>query len=187
MTRAVLVIDMHEFLVDGLWRGAELARRVGGIVGRAHRAGVPVLVPHQVGPPGGLCDPDRRGRGVSPLIGLEEGDRTVPKRATDSFWETGLADALRSLGADTLVVTGAATDYCIDATVRSAASHGFDVDLVADGHAPMAAGDPDSGLTAEQVIAHHNTVLTRAVHPGGTARLVHAVDALRPGGAAAER
>ncbi|MDA2812138.1 isochorismatase family protein [Nocardiopsis sp. RSe5-2] len=179
MTRALLVIDMHAFLVEGLWRGDGLARRIAGIVDRAHRQGVPVLVPHQVGPPGDLFDPALDGRGVSPLVGIRDEDRIIPKRATDSFWETGLDEALRSLGADTVVVTGAATDYCVDATVRSAATHGYDVDLVEDGHAPMAAGDPGAGLSPEQIIAHHNAVLSRAVHPGGTTRLVSAADALR--------
>lgn len=54
------------------------------------------------------------------------------------------------------MITGAATDYCVDATARSALSHGLDVILVSDGHAPAAESDPDSGLTAEQIIAHHN-------------------------------
>ncbi|WP_017622629.1 isochorismatase family protein, partial [Nocardiopsis chromatogenes] len=178
MAHALLVIDMHAFLVEGIWRGDELARRIGGIVARAHRDGVPVVVPHQVGPRGDLFDPAQDGRGVSPLVGLRDGDRIIPKRATDAFWETGLDAVLRSHGTDTAVVTGAATDYCVDATVRSAATHGFDVDLVEDGHAPMAAGDPDAGLAPEQIIAHHNAVLSRAVHPGGTTRLVGAADAL---------
>ena len=179
MAHALLVIDMHSFLVEGLWRGDGLARRVGGIVDRAHQVGVPVLVPHQVGPQGDLFDPALDGRDVSPLVGIRDGDRIIPKRATDAFWETGLDAVLRSLNADTVVVTGAATDYCVDATVRSAATHGFDVELVEDGHAPMAAGDPDAGLSPEQIIAHHNAVLSRAVHPGGTTRLVSASDALR--------
>ncbi|GAA1094174.1 isochorismatase family protein [Nocardiopsis composta] len=177
MGQALLIIDMHEFLVEGLWQGAETARRIGGIAERARGHGVPVLVLHQVDDdPGGLFAPERQGRGVSPLIGVRDGDRLIPKRATDSFYRTGLAEVLHDLGTDTLVVTGAATDYCVDATVRSAASHGFDVDLVADGHAPMSVGDPEAGLTPEQVVAHHNTVLSRAIHPGGKVRLVKAAE-----------
>ncbi|MDA2808844.1 isochorismatase family protein [Nocardiopsis suaedae] len=179
MAQALLVIDMHEFLVAGLWDGDGLARRIGGIVERAHLVGVPVLVPHQVGPQGDLFDPAQDGRGVSPLLGLQEEDRIIPKRATDAFWETDLDGVLRSLETATVVVTGAATDYCVDATVRSAASHGFDVELVEDGHAPMANGDPAAGLSPAQIVAHHNTVLAGAVHPGGTTRLVSAADALR--------
>ncbi|MEC3893222.1 isochorismatase family protein [Nocardiopsis sp. LDBS1602] len=179
MTHALLIIDMHTFLVEGLWRGEDLARRLGALASRAREVGVPVLVPHQVGPPGDPFDPDLPGREVSPLVGIGPEDRIVPKRATDSFWETGLADHLRSLGTDTVVVTGAATDYCVDTTVRSATSHGFAVELVSDGHAPMADGDPEAGIAPERIIAHHNSVLSQAIHPGGATRLVAADEALR--------
>lgn len=50
-------------------------------------------------------------------------------------------------------------------------SHGFDVVLVEDGHAPAEQGDPESGLTAEQIISRHNRILGAAVHPGGTVRV----------------
>jgi len=55
-------------------------------------------------------------------------------------------------------------------------ANGLDVDLVSDGHAPATAGDPDAGLTAEPVVAHHNTVLRHAIHPGKRLRLVAAAE-----------
>ncbi len=75
-----------------------------------------------------------------------------------------------------MIVTGVATDYRVDATTRSALSHNLNVILVSDGHAPGADGDPDAGLTPEQVIAHHNAVLSNAIHPGGHLRVVPAAE-----------
>lgn len=75
-----------------------------------------------------------------------------------------------------MVITGVATDYCVDATARSALSHGLDVVLVSDRHAPRADGDPDAGLTPQQVIDHHNAVLNNAIHPGGQLRLTPAAE-----------
>jgi len=74
-------------------------------------------------------------------------------------------------GVDTVVITGVATDYCVDATARSALSHGLHVVLVGDGHVPAAEGDPDAGLTPRQIVAHHNRVLGNAIHPGGQLRV----------------
>ena len=100
----------------------------------------------------------------------------VRKSATDSFYETELGDLLSERGITTVVVVGAATDFCVDATVRAAVSCGLNVDLVSDGHAPAAKGDPNANLTPEQIIAHHNRVLSKAIHPGGRVRLIKAAD-----------
>ena len=79
-------------------------------------------------------------------------------------------------GMDTVVITGVATDYCVDATARSALSHGLHVVLVGDGHVPAAEGDPDAGLTPRQIVAHHNRVLGNAIHPGGQLRVCPATE-----------
>lgn len=69
------------------------------------------------------------------------------------------------------------------ATARSAQSHGLDVVLVSDGHAPATAGDPEAGLTAEQVIDRHNRILSTAIHPSGTLRLLPAAGVVFVGSA----
>ncbi len=107
---------------------------------------------------------------------MQDSDLRVPKTATDSFFETNLADLLTERAISTLVIVGAASDYCVDATARSALSVGFDVDLLSDGHAPASNGDPDAGLTAEQIIERHNRVLSPEIHPGGCVRLIAADD-----------
>ena len=53
----------------------------------------------------------------------------------------------------------------------------MNVDLVSDGHAPAAKGDPDARMTPEQIVAHHNRVLSQAIHPGGRVRLIKDADA----------
>jgi hypothetical protein len=55
-------------------------------------------------------------------------------------------------------------------------SHGLDVVLVGDGHAPAADGDPDAGLSAEQIIDRHNRILSTAIHPGGALRVCLAAE-----------
>ena len=48
------------------------------------------------------------------------------------------------------------TQFCVDTTVRRAVSNGFDVVLVEDGHATSDFGV----LTADQIVAHHNRLLS---------------------------
>ena len=179
MGRPLLIIDMQEVLVPMIWRGEELADRVAGLVQSAREEpDVIVVGVQQTGPPGSRFDPETPGWQLSARLGIQDNDVRVRKSATDSFFRSDLGDLLKARDVDALVIAGVATDYCVDATARSALSRGFDVDLVSDGHAPAAVGDPDAGLTPEQIITHHNAVLSRAIHPGGRLCLVPAAEVL---------
>lgn len=147
MGSALLVVDVQVAFVPLIWRGEELVDRIASLVAAARAQGVPVIAVQQTGPAG-----------------------------TQLASGAGLADLLAARDVDTVVITGVATDYCVDATARSALSHGLDVVLVSDGHAPRADGDPDAGLTPQQVIDHHNAVLNNAIHPGGQLRLTPAAE-----------
>ncbi len=174
MNAALVIVDMQEILIPLVWRGAELADRISALARTARRNGVPVVAVQQIGASGTTFDPESPGTRLSARLGLEPTDVVVRKTATDAFYGTDLAALLVERDVDTVVLTGVATDYCVDATARSAQSHGLDVVLVGDGHAPAASGDPEAGLSAEQIIDRHNRILAQAVHPGGILRVLAA-------------
>lgn len=181
MKPALLIVDVQRALLPIVWRGEELADRIGALAVDARRHGVPVIALRQVGDAGTVFDPRSPGARLSERLGLGPDDVVIDKTATDSFYRTDLAAVLARRGVDTVVLTGVATDYCVDTTARSALSHGLDVVLVGDGHAPAADGDPAAGLTAEQVVARHHRLLTTAVHPGGAVRVRAAADVVFDG------
>lgn len=160
---------MQLALVPLLWRGEELVDRIALLAERVRERGAPVVAVQQTGPAGTSFDPVEPGWRLSPRLRLHDDDLRLRKSATDSFYGNDLAEVLTAREVDTVVIAGAATDYCVDATARSALSHGFDVVLVADGHAP--ARDGAAGLAPEAIIAHHNQILSQAIHPGGTLRV----------------
>ncbi len=59
---------------------------------------------------------------------------------------------------------------------RSAVSHRLDVELLSGGHSTT--NRAATGLTAMQIITHHNEILASAIHPGGQLRLVTCAEAL---------
>ncbi|MDT7786266.1 MAG: hypothetical protein QOF58_4685 [Pseudonocardiales bacterium] len=162
MRTALVVVDMQEVLIPVVWKGPELADRIADLADRARANGVKVIALQQVGGP--MFEPEAPGTRLAQRLRLQPADTVIRKTATDGFYRSDLAEALSE--ADTVVLTGVGTDYCVDATVRAAVSRGFDVILVEDGHSTVA--DPAAGLTAEQIIARHNRILSNAVHPGGT-------------------
>ncbi|PTY36953.1 hypothetical protein BGP77_06620 [Saccharospirillum sp. MSK14-1] len=85
---------------------------------------------------------------------VTDADLKVRKTQNDGFNKTELDARLQELGATNLVICGWATDFCVDTTVRSAVSRGFNVFIPSDGH--TVSNRPH--LSAEQVIEHHNWV-----------------------------
>ncbi|MBK1809762.1 cysteine hydrolase [Clostridium sp. YIM B02505] len=57
----------------------------------------------------------------------EEDDYIVKKHRFSGFYNTQLDDVLRSLGINTLVVTGIATNVCVESTVRDAFYRDYNV------------------------------------------------------------
>ena len=60
-----------------------------------------------------------------------------------------------------LIITGCATDFCVDTTIRAAASRNFEVVVVEDGH--TTADRPH--VDALSVMRHHNWVWENLIHP----------------------
>ena len=80
----------------------------------------------------------------------EESDHLVVKKAYGGFFQTSLDRVLRNLGIKTLVMTGVATNFCVETTAREAVAYGYDVIFVKDGTATF---DPAGHEATLKVIA----------------------------------
>lgn len=165
MKTALVVIDMQQSLMDdGPWKADELVANVNGLVDAARTAGAPVIfiTDRRVEP-----DP-----GLYPGLKASDSDLRIEKGYCNSFLETSLDDELKARGIQRLVVAGMQTDYCIDTSCRSAASHGYEVLLAGDAHSTF----DHEHLAAEQIVAHHNRVLRQLPAGRGSVRVVSSGD-----------
>ena len=87
---------------------------------------------------------------------------------------------MRDKAIETLVIMGYATDFCVDTTVRSAASREFNVIVVAGAHTTK----DRTVLAAKQIIAHHEWMWPNLICPKGVSLLSAAEVAERLTGAA---
>ncbi len=99
----------------------------------------------------------------------------LAKRNADSFIGTDLDKRLRDLGVSRVVVTGLATEFCVDSTCRAALSRGYDLTLVEDGHSTPTP-PPDSRLSAEAIVARYNQVLGWIDYPDRDITVTPAAD-----------
>ncbi|TCD21107.1 isochorismatase family protein [Pedobacter psychrodurus] len=81
-------------------------------------------------------------------------DYIVSKSANDSFYNTDLQNTLIENNITELFITGCATDFCIDTTVKSAVSKDYNVTVVEDAH--TTADRPH--LSAPKVIEHYSWI-----------------------------
>ncbi|MGW7516459.1 cysteine hydrolase family protein [Streptomyces sp. NPDC054796] len=170
---ALLVIDMQNALMAIAHRAAETVAVIGGLRARALAAGAPVVTVQQQGKE---LEPGTEGWRVVPELAPGDGELTVPKTSADSFLGTGLDEILKGLGVTEVVVTGFATEVCVDTTARQALSHGYDVVLVADGHTTSARPEGGELAVPERSRAHHNEIFRHLDFPGRSIRVLPAAE-----------
>lgn len=107
------------------------------------------------------------------------GDLYIEKTINDSFYQSELQAKLQKSGINDLYFVGCATDFCFDATVKSALGKDFKVTVVKDGH--TTADRPF--INAKTLIDHHNWLwseLTPAAYPVKVATCSEIIAKLNP-------
>jgi nicotinamidase-related amidase len=166
----LVVIDVQLGLIEGFehdWR--EVLPVISELTHRARGAGVPVVLVQHCGST--ASHPLHRtapGWALHPAVDRQPGDLGIEKSWSDAFRDTNLDALMREAGVDRVVLVGAQTEYCVDTTARRAASLGYDVTLVADGHATSENGL----LTRDQIISHHNQTLANLAVEGVTLQVL---------------
>lgn len=153
---ALIVVDMQVGLLAGAPKHdlAGVVRRINAIAAFVRqRAGKVVWIRH-CGKEGDGFAPQSPGWTFLPELDSQAADTVVDKTLNDAFAGTTLNAVLHSMAADRVIVTGWATDQCVDSTVRSAISCDYAVVAVSDGH--TVSDRPH--LAAAEVIRHHNWV-----------------------------
>ncbi len=94
---------------------------------------------------------------------VESNDVKIDKYANDVFYKSKLHSKLKDLKVNELIITGCATDFCVESTIQSALTKDYNITVVEDGHTT---GERPH-LKAEQVIDHYNWVWRNMVPTKG--------------------
>ena len=149
---AIVVVDMqNDFCAENGYihatQGADmsgnrsLAERIGRLVKAGRMAGceivwVKAIYDHDLLPAPMLSKMLERGNGAVCCasgswgadfyeISPENGEQVVEKRCYSAFHNTQMDDILRRRGIKSLIITGVATNVCVDSTLREAFFHGY--------------------------------------------------------------
>ena len=135
--------------------------------------GLVVFIQHD-GPPGHRLQPHTSGWNLLPSLERGPADVVVRKRASDAFYETELDDVLKQHGVEQLLVTGCASEMCVDTTIRAAASRAYQVVVASDGHTTR----DKAHLDAATIIQHHNWVWEHLILPDRHVKVVNSAQLL---------
>jgi nicotinamidase-related amidase len=150
-SKALLVIDVQKDVVANALKTFEVVSNINLLVLSARKTNVPVIwVQHSdeylVNGSGGWEIVDE----LKPL----PNETRIYKTHSNSFMETDLQAQLESLGTKTLIVAGAQTDYCVNATSNAGVELGYQVTLVSDAHTTE---DSDTKKASELIEEKNST------------------------------
>jgi nicotinamidase-related amidase len=156
--QAVVVVDLqNDYLTSGSWplAGVDAAvRNAARVIEDARSKGIPVIhVRHENPADAPFFVPGSQGAEIIPAVAPREGEQLVVKNFPNAFRDTDLKSRLDAEGVEDLVVVGAMSHMCIDATVRAAADHGYNVTVVEDAAATRDAEFNGVTVPADQVHA----------------------------------
>jgi nicotinamidase-related amidase len=170
---ALLVIDMQVGLFEGdapRHDADGVVRRINAVAAAVRAMGGIVIFVQHDDPPGGILEPGSDGWKLLPTLVRTDRDLLVRKRACDSFYESALPGLLERHSVKRLIVTGCATDFCVDTTVRAAASRDYEIVVVADGHTTK----DRPHLDAPSIIRHHNWMWENLILPHSQVKVLPA-------------
>ena len=124
----LLVVDVQAGIVnDALYRKAEVLHNIKRLITRCRDTGVEVVyVQHDDGAGSDMAHGSHGWQIVNEVAPMP-GERIFDKRYSSAFVKTGLRDYLQGKGITRIILVGLQTEYCMDATCKSAFEHGFTV------------------------------------------------------------
>jgi len=155
--KALLVIDMQKgsftsktprFDTEGV------VRRINKLASIFRKQNCPVIYIQHDGSGTGEFEKNTWEWEILEELIVEPNDILIDKYANDVFYNSKLQTKLVKLDVNELIITGCATDFCVESTVQSALTKDYKVTVVANGHTT---GERPH-LSAAKIIEHYNWV-----------------------------
>lgn len=153
---AMIAVDMQVGLLQGPPKHdlAGVIARINALATSVRDKGGTVIWIRHRGRPGEAFAPGAPGWEFLPALDRHSDDVIVEKTLNDPYVGTPLKALLAERAPRRVLITGWATDFCVDATVRSTVAGDQHVVVPADAHTLA----DRLHLSATHVIAHHNWV-----------------------------
>jgi len=158
-TTALLIVDLQNDYFEGgmfpLSKTDAAAANAASILAGFRAANMPVIhIRHEVlRKPAPFFEPETDGAEIHASVAPIGNESVITKNSPNSFRDTDLQDQLQALGITDLVITGAMSNMCIDATTRAAFDLGYGCTVAHDACAATVLEFDGASVPAAQVHA----------------------------------
>ena len=149
----LLVVDMQEGIVDEeLYNYDAFLAKTVRLIDTARKNGVEVVyVRHDAGPGSGLSAGDEAFE-IAARVSPEKGEKVFTKTINSCFGNLEFREYMEQQQDKRLMIIGLQTNYCIDATVKSAFERGYEV-IIPEGTTSTVDNDY---MTGETTVRYYN-------------------------------
>ncbi len=125
---ALLIVDVQNALVEEHpYNEIIMNENICKLIETARQSSIKVIYVRHDGGVGDELEANTRGWEIYKEVAPSNTDQLVEKKFNSSFKDTQLQEILNESKIDTLIIVGMQTEYCIDATIKSAFEHGYRV------------------------------------------------------------
>lgn len=137
MNKALVLVDIQNiYFTEGLYKlykPEEAANNAYKVLKEFRKHNLPVIHVKHFFDTNGYKEDEKHLRDFYPVVYPKSNEIIVEKNYPDSFLKTNLKEVLDKNKIDELVIAGMMSHMCIDTTVRSAKSYGYNIKVIEDG------------------------------------------------------
>lgn len=125
---ALLIIDMQQGLIDeDPFGSTAFLENMEMLLEAARAQALPVVYVQHSSDDGGDLVPGTKRWQICKALSPRAGEDVVQKRYNSAFMQTTLHDILQAKQIETLIIVGMQTEFCVDATIKSAFEKGYNI------------------------------------------------------------
>lgn len=176
--KAFIVIDMQNILFlpqTPRYNKEQVVNNINSVLSYFRSNNFSVIFLQHDGSLQNECLPGSYDWEIIPELLQEKSDITISKIANDCFYKSELMLVLDRLGITEILVSGCATDFCVDSTIKSAITKGLCVSVLSDGHTTANRNQ----IMAKDLISYYNWIWENLIPINRQVKLYRTEEILR--------
>ncbi len=163
---ALLIIDMQKGgfkPTEPKYNTEQVIETINQVAGIFRKNNSPVIFIQHDGSSGNAFVPGTHDWEIIDELIQSAKDIIISKTANSAFYNSSLHQTLQQLNCQNLFITGWATDFCVDSTIRDGLNHEYNAYVIAEGHTCSDRQD----ISAEAVVRHFNWLWSNLIPTNG--------------------